>query len=42
MPRAAISLGRAALAERVPSLTGGAQMPDIEVRYDGTVFASDR
>ena len=28
------------LAQHVPSLTGGAQTPGMEVRYEGTVFAS--
>lgn len=28
------------VAQQVPSLTGGAQTPGIEVRYEGTVFAS--
>ena len=29
------------IAQRVPALTGGAQNPGMEVRYEGTVFASN-
>jgi hypothetical protein len=29
------------LARRVPALTGGAQTPGVEVRYEGGLFAAD-